>query len=352
MMSSRISKQILNKIRVVQTENIVRKAMFKPTFATDILKNHTIATLGYGPQAISQSLNLKDNGYNVILGLRKGNSYDKAKADGWTPNKDLFTIEEATFQGTIIQNLLSDAGQIEQWKNVEPNLNENDTLFFSHGFGIVYNDKTNIIPPNNIDTIMVAPKGPGIFLRRNFLNGKHVNASCAIHNDYTGNAKETVFAMAFAIGCDNLFETTFLKEVTSDLVGERSVLMGLLQGVFKAQYDVLIEHGHSPSEAYNETVEEALQTLYPLVYENGMDWMFKNCSTTAQRGALDWAPRYYDAVKPVIEECYESVVSGEEANIAIKANSDPDYREKLNKELKAISDQGIWKTFHQMKEFR
>ena len=171
---------------------------------------------------------------------------------------------------------------------------------------------------------MVAPKGPGIFVRRNFLEGKHVNASWAVHQDSTGNAEETCLALGFGIGCNNLFETTFKKEVYSDLVGERSVLMGMMQGAFLAQYDVLREKGHSPAEAYNETVEEALQTLYPLIAENGMAWMYSNCSTTAQRGALDWAPEYYNAIKPVIERCYESVESGNEADLAVNANSNPE----------------------------
>ena len=297
----------------IKIGNVIEKIYKKPvTFFNshkEILNNETITTLGYGPQGRSQSLNLRDNGFNVILGCRKSeqtnSSWKKAINDGWVPYKNLFEIEEACDKGTIIQNLLSDAGQINTWDLVSKHLTKNKTLYFSHGFGVVYNNQTGILPPDNIDVILVAPKGPGIFVRQNYLNNKHVNASFAIHQNYTNNAFDKTLALGFGIGCDNLFQTTFKKEVHSDLVGERSVLMGAIQGAFKAQYDVLREKGHSPSEAYNETVEEALTTLYPLISDKGMDWMFANCSTTAQRGALDWAPRYYDAVKPVIEQCYQ-----------------------------------------------
>lgn len=338
------------------SEYIFMKENFSQDFVKDNLKDKVIATLGYGPQAMSQSLNLRDNGHNVILGIRKSDnansSWQKALKDNWVPDENLFTIDEATNKGDIVQYLLSDAGQIDQWLNVKSNLKDDATLYFSHGFGIVYNDKTKIQPSEKNDVILVAPKGPGIFVRQNYLNNDHVNASWAVHQNYSGNACNTALAMGFAIGCDNLFETTFDKETTSDLVGERSVLMGMIQGAFKAQYDLLREKGHSPSEAYNETVEEALRTLYPLVSDKGMDWMYENCSTTAQRGAIDWAPRYYDAIKPVIEQCYQEVESGKEADIVIKANSSDNYREKLTKELCEIKDQEIWQAYRVLRQFR
>ena len=338
------------------TENIYIKNNFPKTFVDDVLENKTITTLGYGPQAMSQSLNLRDNGYNVILGIRKSDnpksSWMKAIQDKWIPDKNLFEIDEATNKGDIVQYLLSDAGQIDQWSTVNSNLKDDATLYFSHGFGIVYNDKTNIIPRKDNDVVLVAPKGPGIFVRQNYLNNDHVNASWAIFQNASGNADQTAVAMGFAIGCDNLFETTFHKETTSDLVGERSVLMGMIQGAFKAQYDLLREKGHSPSEAYNETVEEALRTLYPLISDKGMDWMYENCSTTAQRGAIDWAPRYYNAIKPIIAQCYQEVEAGMEAKIVIEANSSPDYREKLTKDLNNIKDQEIWQAYRVMRQFR
>lgn len=338
------------------SETIYIKDNFPKNFTKDVLEDKTIATLGYGPQAMSQSLNLRDNGFNVILGIRKSDSvnssWQKALKDNWVPDENLFEIDEATNKGDIVQYLLSDAGQIDQWDKVNSNLKDNSALYFSHGFGIVYNEKTRINPSKNVDVILVAPKGPGIFVRQNFLNNDHVNASWAVHQDATGEAINKTLAVGFAIGCDNLFETTFHNEVTSDLVGERSVLMGMIQGAFKAQYDLLREKGHTPSEAYNETVEEALRTLYPLISDKGMDWMYENCSTTAQRGAIDWAPRYYNAIKPIIAQCYQEVEAGMEADIVIKANSSEDYRDRLTKELYDIKNQEIWQTYRVMRQFR
>ena len=323
-------------------ELIIERSDYPIEHCKKILDNETTAILGYGPQGRGQGLNMRDQGFDIILGLRKGGSWDKAIGDGWLEGKNLFEIEEATKRGTIIQFLLSDAGQIQAWPTVKENLNEGDTLYFSHGFGIIFRDDTNIIPPSNVNVVLVAPKGSGLTVRNHFLEGRGINSSYAIHQDYTGNAKDLTIATAFAIGSGHLFETTFEKEVHSDLTGERCVLMGLIQGAFLAQYEVLRENGHSPSEAYNETIEEGLQSLYPLVSEKGMDWMYSNCSTTAQRGALDWAPKFKNILKPVIEECYSKVVSGEEAKIAISSNSKSDYRQQLEKELEEINNQEMW----------
>ena len=323
-------------------ELIIERSDYPIEHCKKILDNETTAILGYGPQGRGQGLNMRDQGFDVILGLRKGASWDKAIVDGWIEGETLFKIEEATKRGTIIQFLLSDAGQIQAWPTVKKNLKEGDTLYFSHGFGIIFCDDTSIIPPPNVNVVLVAPKGSGLTVRNHFLEGRGINSSYAIHQDYTGNAKDLTVATAFAIGSGHLFETTFEKEVHSDLTGERCVLMGLIQGAFLAQYEVLRENGHSPSEAYNETIEEGLQSLYPLVSEKGMDWMYSNCSTTAQRGALDWAPKFKNILKPVIEECYSKVVSGEEAKIAISSNSKSDYRQQLEKELEEINNQEMW----------
>ena len=312
-------------------------------------KNQEITILGYGPQGRSQALNLKDNGFKVNIGLRKGNSWEKAKQDGWEENKNLLSIEEASEKGDIIQYLLSDAGQISNWHKIKPYLTENKTLYFSHGFGIVYKDQTNIVPPKNIDVILVAPKGPGIKLRDSFLDKKGINSSFAVYQNHSGNASIKAMELGFGIGSKFLFETSFEKEVFSDLTGERCALMGLIQGAFKAQYDVLIENGHSPSEAYNETVEEALESLFPLIHENGMDWMFANCSTTAQRGALDWAPKFEKVIKPVIRDCYNQVKNGEEVKRVIKANSNSNYKRILDKELEEMANSSIWSTRKKIK---
>jgi len=334
------------------TETIIERSDYPQEKCKSILENEVTAILGYGPQGYGQGMNMRDQGFNVILGLRRGSSWEKAVKDGWVEGENLFEIAEAVQRGTIIQYLLSDAGQIQAWPLVKENLNEGNALYFSHGFGVVFHEDTGIIPPDNIDVILVAPKGSGLTVRTHFQAGRGINASFAIHQDFTGRAKERCVATAFAFGSGHLFETTFSKEVHSDLTGERCVLMGLLQGAFLAQYEVLREHGHSPSEAYNETIEEALQSLYPLVAENGMDWMYANCSTTAQRGALDWAPKFRDTLKPVIEECYQKVLSGEEAQRAIESNSKSDYRVGLEEELAEVNNQEMWIAGKQLRQLR
>jgi len=333
-------------------ENIIERSDYPLEKCKKILNKEVTAILGYGPQGSGQSLNMRDQGFNVILGLRKGRSWEKALADGWVAGQNLFEIEEAVKRGSIIQFLLSDAGQIQAWPMVAENLNPGDALYFSHGFGVVFNNQTQIEPPKDVDVILVAPKGSGLTVRTHFLQGRGINASFAIHQDYTGDARDRCIATAFAIGSGHLFETTFEKEVHSDLTGERCVLMGLLQGAFLAQFEVLREHGHSPSEAYNETIEEALQSLYPLVSENGMDWMYANCSTTAQRGALDWAPKFHKVLKPVIEDCYQNVLNGNEAKRSIESNSKDDYRECLEVELEAVKNQEMWIAGQQLRKLR
>lgn len=333
-------------------ETIIERSDYPAEHCREILKDEVSAILGYGPQGRGQGLNMRDQGFDVIVGLRKGQSWNRALEDGWVEGENLFEIDDAASRGTILHFLLSDAGQIQAWPTVKKNLRKGDALFFSHGFGVVFHRNTGIIPPEDVDVFLVAPKGSGLTVRNYFLDGRGINASYAIHQDETGRARDRCLATAFAIGSGHLFETTFEKEVYSDLTGERCVLMGLLQGAFLAQYEVLREHGHSPSEAYNETIEEALQSLYPLVSEKGMDWMYANCSTTAQRGALDWAPKFKDTLKPVIEECYQKVTSGEEAKITIESNSQPDYRDRLEKELKEVNSQEMWQAGKQLRPLR
>ena len=286
-------------------EEVITAREFPIEKARGILKDETVAVLGYGVQGPGQALNLRDNGINVIVGQSEGGrSWERAKSDGFIPGKTLFPLEEAARKGTIVQFLLSDAGQVAAWPMIKKCLNKGDALCFSHGFSIVYKDQTGIIPPGYVDVVLAAPKGSGRTVRTNFVNGSGINASYAVHQDYTGRAKERITALGIAIGSGYLFPTTFEKEVYSDLTGERGVLMGCLAGVMEAQYDLLRKHGHSPSEAFNETVEELTQSLIRLVAENGMDWMFSNCSTTAQRGALDWSPKFRDAVAPVFKNLY------------------------------------------------
>ncbi|MBW1993251.1 MAG: ketol-acid reductoisomerase [Deltaproteobacteria bacterium] len=325
-------------------EEVITDEEFPLQKAREVLKDETIAVLGYGVQGPGQAKNMRDNGLNVIVGQRENSrSWDRAAADGFVPGKTLFPLVEAAQKGTIVQYLLSDAGQVATWPQIKECLNQGDALYFSHGFSITYKDQTGVIPPDYIDVIMVAPKGSGTTLRTNFVEGTGLNSSFAIFQDYTGRAKDRTLAVGIAIGSAYLFPTTFQKEVYSDLTGERGVLMGCLAGVMEAQYNLLRKHGHTPSEAFNETVEELTQSLILLVAENGMDWMFANCSATAQRGALDWAPRFRDAVAPVFDQLYERVVSGAETKRVLEVNSAPDYREQVNKELGVIRDSEMWR---------
>ncbi len=333
-------------------EDVVTKEEFPLEKAREILKDETIAVIGYGIQGPGQAGNLRDNGFNVIVGQRQGKTYDKAVADGWVPGKTLFSIEEAAEKGTIICMLLSDAGQIAVWPKLKKYLTKGKTLYYSHGFAINWQDRTGVVPPEDVDVVMVAPKGSGTSLRTMFLEGRGLNCSYAIYQDATGKAEEKCIAFGIGIGAGYLFQTTFHKEATSDLTGERGSLMGAIEGLFEAQYEVLRSHGHSPSEAFNETVEELTQSLAPLFGEKGMDWMYANCSTTAQRGALDWAPRFKAAIKPVMEWLYLSVENGTEAQISIDKNSLPDYREKLNAELQAMHDMEMWRAAETVRQLR
>ncbi len=334
-------------------ENVVTREEFPLEKARQVLKEEVIAVIGYGVQGPGQALNLKDNGFNVIVGQRQpSKSWDKAKADGFVEGKTLLPIEEALEKGTIICFLLSDAGQIALWPTVKKHLTKGKTLYFSHGFGITYKDQTGIIPPAEVDVVLVAPKGSGTSLRRLFLQGKGLNSSYAIFQDASGKALEKATALGIGVGSGYLFETTFQREVYSDLTGERGILMGALEGVMEAQYNILRKKGHSPSEAFNETVEELTESLIKLVSENGMDWMYANCSTTAQRGALDWRHKFREAVSPVFEELYDRVATGKEAQRSIDTNSQPDYRIKLEAELRELRESEMWQAGAKVRELR
>lgn len=325
-------------------ENVVTRDEFTLEKAREVLKDEKIAVIGYGVQGPGQACNLRDNGFNVIVGQRQGKTFDKAVADGWVPGETLFSIEEAADKASIVMCLLSDAAVMSVWPTLKKYLTPGKALYFSHGFAITWSDRTGCVPPSDIDVIMVAPKGSGTSLRTMFLEGRGLNSSYAVYQDKTGRAMERTLALGIGIGSGYMFETTFQREATSDLTGERGSLMGAIQGLLLAQYEVLRENGHSPSEAFNETVEELTQSLMPLFAEKGMDWMYANCSTTAQRGALDWMGPFHDACKPVVEKLYASVKSGNEAQISIDANSKPDYRVGLEAELKALRESEMWRT--------
>ncbi|MCX5757321.1 MAG: ketol-acid reductoisomerase [Candidatus Hydrogenedentes bacterium] len=325
-------------------EEVVMRKEFPMAKARKVLKNEAIAIIGYGVQGPAQGLNMRDNGFNVIVGQSKAfkRDWDRAVKDGWVPGKTLFDLDEAAKRGTIIQMLVSDAAQRAIWPMIKKCLNPGDALYFSHGFSIVYKEQTKVIPPKDVDVIMVAPKGSGTSVRRNFLSGAGINSSFAVFQDATGRAYERCLALGIAIGSGYLFPTTFQQEVFSDLTGERGVLMGALAGIMEAQYDVLRANGHSPSEAFNETVEELTQSLIRLVDENGMDWMYANCSATAQRGALDWKPKFKKATLPVFKELYKRVKGGLETKRVLSSCGRPDYQEQLTKELRVIGESEMW----------
>ncbi len=334
------------------TEKIIERKDMPAAKLKRILGKETVAVIGYGVQGRGQSLNMRDNGVKVIIGVRKGESWKLAQQDGWKPGKTLFEIPEAVQRGTVVQYLLSDAGQKAAWPTVRDNLQEGAALYFSHGFSVVYRKQTGVVPPKNVDVILVAPKGSGTTVRRLFLEGRGINSSFAVHQDFTGRARDRAIALGIAIGSGFLFETSFENEVYSDLTGERGVLMGAIYGLWLAQYEVLREQGHSPSEAFNETVEEATQSLYPLIGENGMDWMYANCSTTAQRGALDWFEEFRKSSKPVFKRLYREVKNGNETKRTLEANSKKTYRKDLAKELKEVRETEMWKIGSVLRELR
>ncbi|NLO01746.1 MAG: ketol-acid reductoisomerase [Bacteroidales bacterium] len=335
-------------------EKGVLREEFPMEKAREVLKDEKIAIIGYGVQGPAQALNLKDNGFDVIIGQAPEfkEDWDKAIRDGFIPGETLFPVEEAAKKGTIIQYLVSDAAQRILWPKLKECLNEGDALYFSHGFSITYKEQTGVIPPDNIDVILVAPKGSGASVRTNFLAGNGINSSYAVFQDYTGKAEERTIALGIAIGSGYLFPTTFENEVFSDLTGERGVLMGALAGIIEAQYEVLRKNGHSPSEAFNETVEELTQSLIRLVDQKGMDWMYANCSATAQRGALDWRHKFREATLPVFNNLYESVKSGTETKRVLDSTSSPDYKKSLNAELKEMRDSELWQAGAAVRKLR
>jgi ketol-acid reductoisomerase len=197
-------------------ENVMTREEFPLEKAREILKDETIAVIGYGVQGPGQSLNLRDNGFNVIVGQREGKTYQKAVNDGWVPGKTLFSIDEACQKATIIMCLLSDAAVMSVWPKIKQYLTAGKALYFSHGFAITWNDRTGCVPPADIDVIMVAPKGSGTSLRTMFLEGRGLNSSYAVYQDYTGKAMDRTLALGIGIGSGYLFETTFQREATSD----------------------------------------------------------------------------------------------------------------------------------------
>jgi ketol-acid reductoisomerase len=344
----------LRRIQVGETdEPVIEPADFPPDRVAAVLGSELVGVLGYGTQGRAQSQNMRDGGVPVIVGAREdGPSWDLARADGWIVGQSLFPLAEAAGRATIVAYLLSDSGQKAFWPRVRPHLTSGKALYLSHGFSLVFSQLTGVDPPPDIDVIQVAPKGSGTTLRRAYGSGRGMNASFTIHQDATGRARDRCLACAYAIGAKYLFETTLRNEVYADLTGERGVLLGAIYGLWLAQYEVLRSRGHSPQEAFNETVEEATQSLYPLIAENGMDWMYRNCSATARRGALDWFDRFRHAVKPVFEELYNRVADGSEARRVLESTSHAEDRDQLHRELDALSESEMWQVGRILRSLR
>jgi ketol-acid reductoisomerase len=342
------------KIKFADTDEIVITSNeFPLAKAKEILRQETIAAVGYGIQGSMQALNLRDNGFKVIVGQRKESPrWQNALRDGWKEGETLFPIEDACRQGTTIINVLSETGQVKQWPAIKRYLTPGKTLSFACGFSTTFSKTTGILPARDIDVILVVTRGSGRTYRQRFIEKKGFASSFAVLQDVSGRAESKALALGIGIGSGQLFKTTFEKEAYSDLVGERGILVGALTGMIEAQYNELRRHGHSPSEAFNETVEELTESLIPLLGANGMDWLLENCSVTAQRGALDWKDKFKTALEPVFAQLYESVSSGREAERVISATGDAQYSNKLNKELKQIKGMEIWRTGAKIRSLR
>lgn len=305
--------------------------MVKVYFENDVnmepLKDKTIAVIGYGSQGHAQALNMRDSGLNVIIGLRpEGQSWKRAKEAGFK----VYTIKEATKKGDIIFFLIPDMVQPEVYREqIEPYLNEGKTLDFAHGFNVHFKQ---IIPPENVDVIMVAPKSPGARFRETYKNDFGVPGLIAVYQNASGKAREKALAAAKAMGCTRagVLETTFKDETESDLIGEQTVLIGGLICLIRTGFEVLVENGYSPELAYFEACNEA-KLIMDLIYERGMIGMLKAVSDTAKYGGLKVGPKIIDSnVKDNMKKAARMVQNGEFAKEWVE---DHKHGEK---ELKAL----------------
>ncbi len=332
-------------------ETVVTRDEFPLDKAVDVLKDDVIAVLGYGSQGPGQSQNLRDNGFNVIVGQREDSpTWQKAVDDGWKPGETLFPIVEAAEKGTIVSYLLSDAAQPVVWPSIKEHVN-GKTLYISHGFPVHFKDITGVVPSEDTDVIMVAPKGAGLSVRKNFLNGSGINSSFAVHKDASGNALENVLAMGIGIGSGYLFETTCEREVVSDHVGERAVLLGGIWALAEAAYDNLRSKGVTPNSSFILSSEQATQVILPLIGLGGTNAIY---SQAEKEGHLGTVLAYQNAVReattPVMQKLYAACKLGEEARIALEANIKPDYRTTLDAELGAIDGSEMWTTGVKVRE--
>jgi ketol-acid reductoisomerase len=280
------------------------------------LSDKRIAILGYGSQGHAQAQNLKDSGLDVIIGLRKGRSWDQAQKDGF----NVMSVQEAVKKGDIIQVLLPDERQAAVYAaEIEPHLEEGNALSFSHGFNIHYNQ---IVPPAHVDVVMIAPKGPGDLVRRVYTQGEGVPALVAVWQDYTGAAFQTALAYAKGIGATRagVLETSFKEETETDLFGEQAVLCGGTTALIKAGFETLVEAGYKPEIAYFECLHE-LKLIVDLIHEGGLSWMRHSISDTAEYGDLTRGERIInDATRETMRGLLKDIQTGEFAREWILEN--------------------------------
>jgi ketol-acid reductoisomerase len=267
-----------------------------------IFDGKKVAVIGYGSQGRGQALNLRDSGFDVIIGLRPGKSWNNASADGFK----VYPVTDAVKMAQVVQILLPDEHQAAVYRTeIRPHMTENKCLMFSHGFNIHFGQ---IVPPPNIDVIMVAPKGPGFMVRRTYEEGNGVPALIAVHQDYTGNAHKLALAYAKGIGATRavVLETTFREETETDLFGEQAVLCGGITSLIKAGFETLVDAGYDPEMAYLEVLHET-KLIVDLIYEGGFTKMRQYISNTAQYGDLTRGPRVigpeaYEAMQEILSE--------------------------------------------------
>lgn len=266
------------------------KVFYDQDVNSSVLSNKTIAVIGYGSQGHAHSQNLRDSGFQVVVGLRPGKSFDCAKEDGF----DVKSVADATKAADLVMVLLPDEGQKAVYEaEIEPNLEAGNALVFAHGFNIHYGQ---IVPPKDVDVFLVAPKGPGHLVRRTYEEGAGVPSLVGVYQDTTGQAKELGMAYAVGVGAGRagILETTFKEETETDLFGEQAVLCGGVSGLIKAGFEVLTEAGYQPESAYFEVLHE-LKLIVDLIYEGGLENMRYSISDTAEWGDYVTAPRIVTA---------------------------------------------------------
>ncbi|MGX7092162.1 ketol-acid reductoisomerase [Hutsoniella sourekii] len=292
------------------------KVFHDSDISTAILEGKKIAIIGYGSQGHAHAQNLRDSGFDVVIGLREGGSFDRAREDGF----EVKSVAEATKKADIVMVLLPDERQkVVYEESIAPNLEAGNALVFAHGFNIHY---AQIVPPADVDVFLVAPKGPGHLVRRTFEEGAGVPALVGVYQDPSGQAKEIGMAYAVGIGAGRagILETTFKEETETDLFGEQAVLCGGVSHLIKAGYEVLTEAGYQPESAYFEVLHE-MKLIVDLIYEGGLENMRYSISDTAEWGDYVTGPRIItEETKDEMRAVLKDIQTGEFAKDWILEN--------------------------------